>query len=317
MKKFEGKKLEFGGQRLDKFLADKLEEVSRSQVQKMIENGDVLINDIAKKSSYVLVNQDVIVIKKVIKKVPKKPKAEKFDLPVLYEDKDVLVVDKPYGMVVHPVSDGQYMEGTVVNAVLSKLKPKDFDGLRPGIVHRIDKDTSGALIVAKNEKAFKNLVEQFKERKIEKYYLVLVNGLLQHLEGVIDAPIGRGDVNRKKMHVTSDKEGKSAISLYKVLESFKVQSGKYIVSLLQVQIKTGRTHQIRVHMAAIGHPVIGDAVYGSRKLNMYFERRFGLTRQFLHAHKLKFVSPSGKNVEVTAKIPNDMEMMLEKLKREK
>lgn len=315
MKKFSGSKYRFAGERLDKFLAIEMPDLSRSKLQKFIKSGIVLVNGEASKSAYTLTNLDTITVGKTSDKVVTL-KAEKLDLPILYEDKSVLVVNKPYGMVVHPVKDGQYMSGTVVNAVLNKIDKKGFEELRPGIVHRIDKDTSGALIIAKNKIAQEKIIAQFKERKIQKYYIALVNGILQHPEGIIEAAIGRASVDRKKMRVMSDGDGKLAVSIYKVLETFKLERGKYLCSLLRVQIKTGRTHQIRVHMTALGHSVVGDSVYGNYKTNQFFKKKYGLERQFLHAHELEFVSPDkGKKVSVTAKLPEDLENVLNQMRK--
>jgi len=315
MKKFTGSKYKFAGERLDKFLAIEMSDLSRSKLQKFIKSGVVLVNGDVSKSAYTLTNLDIVTVGKTDDKVVSL-KAEKLDLPILYEDKSVLVVNKPYGMVVHPVKDGQHMSGTVVNAVLNKIEKKDFEGLRPGIVHRIDKDTSGALIVAKNKNAHEKLVMQFKERKIQKYYIVLVNGILQHPEGVIEAAIGRANMDRKKMCVTSGSSGKLAVSVYKVMETFKLEKGRYLCSLLRVHIKTGRTHQIRVHMTALGHSVVGDEVYGNHKTNQFFKKKYGLERQFLHAHELTFVSPEkSREVSVMAKLPEDLEKVLNQIKR--
>lgn len=232
-------------------------------------------------------------------------------IPILYEDKDVLVVDKPYGMVVHPAPGDRRITGTLVNALLGKIKVGQFSGLRPGIVHRLDKDTSGALIVVKNKKAAENLMAQFKSRKVQKYYLAMVCGILKHPEGIIESPIARAYADRKKMRVAHEGDGKMAVSVYKTLKTFKLEKGRYLFSLLEVQIKTGRTHQIRVHMSALGHSVVGDGVYGNRKMNRYFEEKFGLKRQFLHAQKLVFVSPATKKeVKATADLPADLQNVL-------
>ncbi len=301
---------------MDKFLAIEFPDLSRSKLQKLIKSGDILVNGESSKSAYTLTNLDTVVVGSTEDKVVTL-KAEKLDLPILYEDKSVLVVNKPYGMVVHPVKDGQYLSGTVVNAVLNKINKKEFEGLRPGIVHRIDKDTSGALIVAKTKKAQEKIIAQFKERKIQKYYIALVNGILKHPEGVVEAAIGRAGVDRKKMRVTADDEGKLAVSVYKVLETFKLERGRYLCSLLRVQIKTGRTHQIRVHMTALGHSIVGDSVYGNYKTNQFFKKKYGLERQFLHAHEVGFQSPEkDKEVFVTAKLPEDLENVLNQMRKD-
>jgi len=310
VKKYTCSKYSFEGKRLDKFLADDLKEFSRSSLQKMIKNGVITVSGLVKKPGYVLMKADVIEIAKV-KEEKLSLDSEDVNIPILYEDKDVLVVNKPYGMIVHAVDGAKSVSGTLVNAVLDKIKKGEFEGLRPGIVHRIDKDTSGALVVAKNRKSYENLVGQFKERKVGKVYLSLVCGILKHPEGIIESPIGRAVVDRKKMRVTHESEGKVAISIYKTLKTFKLANGKYSCSLLEVIIKTGRTHQIRVHMAALGNPVIGDNTYGNRKVNAFFKENFALERQFLHAHKLTFVSPATKKeVAITAALPSDLENVI-------
>lgn len=310
MVKYNNIKYSFEGKRLDKFLADTLKDLSRAQTQKLIKAGEIKVNGVSKKASYVLGEKDVVEFKKTKKKtVPLK--SEKVDLPVLYEDKDVLVVNKPYGMIVHPVDGAKSVAGTLVSAILDKIEKNEFEGLRPGIVHRIDKDTSGALVVARNKKSYEDLVQQFKDRKIEKIYLALVCGPLKYPEGIIESPIGREVVNRKRMRVVHEKDGKMAISVYRTLKTFDSAKTKYPCSLLEVKIKTGRTHQIRVHMAALGNPVIGDSTYGNRKANAFFEENFGLKRQFLHAHKLGFTSPSKKKkVSVQADLPFDLENVI-------
>lgn len=312
VKKYTCSKFKFAGKRLDMFLVEQLKSVSRSHIQKMIKNGEVFVNMRTKKPGYVLTNDDVVTVND--EKKDNELIAENIDIPILYEDKEVFVVNKPYGMVVHPVDGGQVTTGTLVNAVLNRIKVDQFDNLRPGIVHRLDKDTSGVLIVAKNKKAYEILVEQFKTRKVKKYYIAMVYGILRHPEGIIESPIGRAVVNRKKMCVSHECDGKMAISIYKTLKTFKLDKGRYSCSLLEIQIKTGRTHQIRVHMSAIGHPVVGDSTYGNRKLNNYFTKKFGLIRQFLHAQKLKFISPATKKeVTVTAFPPSDLENVIKLL----
>ncbi|MFA6918113.1 MAG: RluA family pseudouridine synthase [Candidatus Gracilibacteria bacterium] len=314
VKKYTNRKFEFVGERLDRFLVLQLKDLSRSQIQKMIKNKTILVNGELKKTGYVLTKEDVVTVENISLNKNLCLKAEKIEIPVLYEDKDVLVVDKPYGMVVHPVDGGQCMSGTLVNAVLNKIKHKQFGGLRPGIVHRIDKDTSGALVIAKNKKAAEDLIEQFKSRKVQKYYLTLVYGILKHPEGIIESPIARAYVDRKKMRVSNENEGKMAISIYKTLKIFKPEKGRYACSLLEVQIKTGRTHQIRVHMSALGYPVIGDDTYGNKKANRFFEAKFGLKRQFLHAHTLRFISPdTKKEVAIVANLPSDLNKVITQL----
>jgi len=224
------------------------------------------------------------------------------DIPVniLYEDKDLIVVDKPAGLTVHPAPG--HPTGTLVNALLSHLSDLPETGdRRPGIVHRLDRDTSGVMVVAKNSSAHANLTEQFKSRSVSKTYLVLVKGRLSPRDGAIEAPIGRNSAHREKMAVVAESRGRDARTDYHVLEYI----GDY--TLLEVKPETGRTHQIRVHLDAIGYPVAGDRVYGVKT-------RF-LSRQFVHAHRLGFTLPStGKGVEFTAELPPDLTTALEELR---
>ena len=212
----------------------------------------------------------------------------------------IILIDKPAGMVVHPGEGGTHMTGTVANAISSLVKGA---GLRPGIVHRLDKDTSGALVVAKNDESLEFLKKQFRDRKVGKIYKVLVFGKLMHEQGVIDSPIGRSFKDRKKMGIAGD--GRKAISKFSVKQVFDG------FSLLEVEIETGRTHQIRVHMAAIGHPVVGDRAYGDTKANRIFKEEYGLESQFLHAWKLKFESPdTKKSVSVLSQLAPDLKKVL-------
>lgn len=227
---------------------------------------------------------------------------------ILYEDDSCFVIDKPAGILVHPAQGKVSFDGTLIEVFRDKIKWDEVNDLRPGIVHRLDKDTSGVVVVAKNREAYKDLVEQFKSRTIKKSYLALVRGIMQHKEAVIDSPIGRSLRNRKKMALSNESLGKNAVSQYKVIKEF----GN--VSLLRIRIRTGRTHQIRVHMAGIGHPVVGDSTYGDEKFNKVFKDKFGLERQFLHAEMIKFKSPGTKKLKtVSSKLPNDLEVVLAKL----
>jgi 23S rRNA pseudouridine1911/1915/1917 synthase len=291
--------------RVDKYLAAKKPEYSRSKIQKMIKTGEVLVNGGKVKASKVLNEGDDI---KINEEAEVEQKIEKEDLPVdiLLEEKDYLVIDKPAGMVVHP-SDTGHFKGTVVNAMMGKVKKGVGEDFRPGIVHRIDKDTSGALIVARTQEGYEYFVEQFKKRKIRKIYKALVKGILLHKEGIIDSPISRDVKSRKKMGLVSEKDGKSAISRYKVVQEFENQS------LLEVEIETGRTHQIRVHMSAIDHPVIGDNTYGAGSYNRKFKEKFGLRRQFLHAERLEFIDVYGKKKKIVVDLPKDLKNVLAKL----
>ena len=229
-------------------------------------------------------------------------------MKILYEDDSCFVVDKSAGILVHPAQGKKSFDGTLLEVFRAKIKWDDNNDFRPGIVHRLDMDTSGVVVIAKNREAYKNLVEQFKFRTVKKSYLALVRGIMLHKEAVIDSPIGRSLRNRKKMALVTLSLGKNAVSEYKVIKEF----GN--VSLLRIRIRTGRTHQIRVHMAGIGHPVVGDDTYGDKKFNKVFEDKFGLERQFLHAEMIKFKSPGTKKLKtVSSKLPDDLEAVLAKL----
>jgi len=292
---------EVAGERIDKFLAGQLQEVSRSRIQTLIDEEKVLVNRRKVKANYKLREGDLI---KVSLPEPEKleVKAEPIALDILYEDEDLIVINKPQGMVVHPAA-GNY-EGTLVNALLHHCK--DLSGinglLRPGIVHRIDKDTSGVLVVAKNDFAHRHLAKQIKDHSVKRIYYALVHGVLQEPAGIIEAPIGRDQKDRKKMAVVLT--GKEAITQYWTLETFKDYS------FVKLQLKTGRTHQIRVHMAYLGHPVVGDPKYGPSKPH------FDLQGQALHAAVLGCEHPrTGKYMEFSAPLPETMERVLDLLRR--
>ncbi|MDD7220503.1 MAG: RluA family pseudouridine synthase [Clostridia bacterium] len=291
------------GVRIDRFLSENTEELSRSYLQKLIKEQKVLVNSIPAKSSYKVQANDLVTVE-----MPQvtEPDILPEDIPldILYEDEDILVVNKPKGMVVHP-SAGHYT-GTLVNAVMYHCRDhlSGINGiLRPGIVHRIDKDTTGALLVCKTDHAHKILAEQLKEHSIKRRYRAIVSGVLKEDQGTIDAPVGRHPVDRKKMAVNY-KNGKEAVTHYQVLERFS--NATYI----ECRLETGRTHQIRVHMTSIGHPLLGDEVYGSGK-NPYH-----LQGQALHAMVLGFVHPtSGEYMEFTAPLPEYFLKLLDKLRK--
>lgn len=291
------------GKRLDTYLAKKLK-LSRNAIQRLIKEDNVHINKQTPKKSGVKLNKTDIIAYRIPKVKKTKIKAEKIPLEIIFENNDMLVINKEAGLVVHPDSTG-HESGTIVNAVLAHCKKLSGIGgkLRPGIVHRLDKDTSGALLIAKNDKTHEKLSKLFQERKVEKKYWALVKGTPKTKKGHIEAPIRRNRKERKQMAIS--KQGKTAITEFEVLEAFPK------VSLLEVDIKTGRTHQIRLHLASIGHPVIGDSVYGNDKINKEFKEKFKLKRQFLHAKTLKinkktFTAPLSKDLENTLNTLRDM-----------
>jgi 23S rRNA pseudouridine1911/1915/1917 synthase len=276
--------------RLDVFLSRYFEDKSRSYLQNLIEEGNVKVNEKLKKSNYKLKAGEKVDIL-IPEPVGLDVEPEDIPLDIVYEDNDVIVINKPQGMIVHPAA-GVY-NGTLVNALLNHCK--DLSGIngvaRPGIVHRIDKDTSGVLVVAKNDNSHNKLSEQFKDHSMTRAYIALVEGILKKDEGTIDAPLGRHPVERIKIAVIKD--GRRAVTHYRVLERFNSNT------LVECVLETGRTHQIRVHMAHIGHPLVGDPVYGYKK------QRFNLKGQMLHAKKLGFIHPStGEYIEFQSDLPD-------------
>lgn len=288
-------------QRLDQFIKKKLIYISRSRIKYLIEENSVLVNLKSSKPSYKVKRGDVIkVILPPEEKIELIPKEVPFD--IIYEDEDIAVINKPSGIVVHP-SPG-HKENTLVQGLLLKLKNLSSIGgkIRPGIVHRLDKDTSGIMIVAKNDFSHQKLVLDFKERYIEKTYLALVYNKMSFKEGKIETYIGRHPINRKKMAVL--KEGKLAITFYQVLEVFKK------ASLVLIKPLTGRTHQIRVHFSYIGHPILGDPVYGGIKHDIPKPPRL-----MLHSYQISFLHPKTlKKLEFTAPLPEDFKKYLEIIK---
>jgi len=291
--------LEEEDERIDKWISNTLQSLSRSYIQKLIKENNVLVNGRSQKASYRLKADDEIRFQ-----IPDASEpsilAEDIPLSILYEDEDILIVDKPKGMVVHP-APGHY-SGTLVNAVMFHCKDglSGINGiLRPGIVHRIDKDTTGSLIVCKNDTAHQLIASQLKEHSITRKYRAIIHGRLPEEEGRIDAPIGRDEKDRKKMAVNK-KNGKPAVTHYRVLKSFREYS------YIECSLETGRTHQIRVHMASIGHPILGDTVYGDRRTNYHLEG------QTLHAMTIGLKHPStGEYLEVSAPLPAYFEHLLE------
>jgi 23S rRNA pseudouridine1911/1915/1917 synthase len=282
------------GKRLDSFLHERLPGFSRSRLQSWIKEGRVLVNDASVRASYLIRGGESISVAPA-ELPPLKAQAEELPIRILYQDDDVVVVDKPAGMVVH--AGAGHHSGTLVNALLhhfGSLSSVNGD-LRPGIVHRLDRETSGVLVVARTDRAHQSLAAQFHDRKVEKVYLALVNGHMKTRTGRITAPIARDPIRRTRM-TTKLASGRSALTEYEVLEEF--ESASY----LRVRIGTGRTHQIRVHLASIGHPIVGDRLYGAPPL-----RAGGLPRFFLHAHYLAFDSPStGQRIAVESPLPPDL-----------
>lgn len=289
------------GIRIDKFLSDELPEMSRSYIQKLIKEDQVTVNGKIVKANYKLSADDFVVVCQPELKEPD-ILAEDIPLDILYEDEDFLVINKPKGMVVHP-SAGHY-SGTLVNALMYYCKD-DLSGIngvmRPGIVHRIDMDTTGSLLVCKNDYTHQNLAEQLKEHSLKRVYHAIVHGVLKEDEGTIDAPIGRHPIDRKKMSINY-KNGKEAVTHYKVIQRFKDYT------YIQCQLETGRTHQIRVHMASIKHPLLGDAVYGPAKCP------FKLQGQTLHAKIIGITHPrTNEYIEADAPLPEYFVSLLKKL----
>lgn len=293
---------EMEGERIDKCISNYLESLSRSYIQKIIKDGKAYVNDAVVKANYKVKVDD-----KVQFEIPdcEEPDIPPQDIPldILYEDKDILIVNKPKDMVVHP-APGHY-EGTLVNAIMFHCKDElsGINGvLRPGIVHRIDKDTTGSIIICKNDEAHRKIARQLKEHSITRKYRAIVYGRIMEEEGTVNAPIGRHPTDRKKMAI-NEKNGKPAVTHYKVLERFD----KY--TYIECQLETGRTHQIRVHMTSIGHPLLGDEVYGNAKC------LFKLEGQTLHAMTIGFIHPTtGEYVEYEAPLPEYFEHLLQILR---
>ncbi|MBM4463984.1 MAG: RluA family pseudouridine synthase [Chloroflexi bacterium] len=294
-----------GGQRLDKYVAQTVPDLSRSRARKLIEEGLVKVNGGLAKPSYRVEVGDLVVVHIPLPE-PMEVRPEAIPLNIVYEDEGIIVVNKPAGMVVHPAYG--HRTGTLVNAVLAHCPElaRAEDALRPGIVHRLDKDTSGLIIVAKNDLACRHLQRQFKRREVKKVYLALLEGSLEPARGVIEAPIGRDKKRRKRMAVM--RGGREARTEYQVVEYFHGGGG---YTLVEAEPRTGRTHQVRIHFASIGHPLAGDLVYGFRK-----QRLSSLQRQFLHARTLGFRLPgSDEYIELMAELPDDLRVVLEELKR--
>lgn len=286
------------GERLDVFLTRKWPDFSRSHIQKLIAKGEVVTVGKVRKANYKLTLGDEVKIT-LPEAVPVAIEAENILLDILYEDDDIIVVNKARGMVVHPAAGVN--SGTLVNALLYHCD--DLSGIngeiRPGIVHRLDKDTSGVMVCAKNDKAHVNLAEQIRTKAAHRIYLAIVNGNIKEETGIIKGDIGRHPIERKKMAIVKE-NGKPAVTHFKVLERF----GDF--TLVECKLETGRTHQIRVHMASIGHPLVNDPKYGPKKASP-----FAIKGQALHSHELTLTHPtSGEEMNFTAPLPDDMEKIL-------
>ncbi|HLY43119.1 MAG TPA: RluA family pseudouridine synthase [Terracidiphilus sp.] len=322
---------EAAGQRLDQFLTAQLEGVSRSRVQLLLGQGDVLVDDARPKASLKLRGGERIVISGEPHPVPLKAIAEDIPLDVVYEDEDLAVINKPAGMMVHAGSgqnEDARSRGTLVNALLHRFRALSSKGgaLRPGIVHRLDKNTSGLIIVAKHDAAHAALGRMFSARSIHKTYIALVQGWVEQRKGTINAAIGRDPVRRTRMTTRATQNGRSAVSHYEVVRRLDTRFGKF--TLIRVRIETGRTHQIRVHMASIGHPVVGDTLYGAagqlsaelelesrrKKPKMPEPEKIRLGRNFLHAAELEFAHPvSGRMLRLEAPLPQELHTFLDQI----
>jgi 23S rRNA pseudouridine1911/1915/1917 synthase len=298
---------EEAGVRIDRYLAGVLPGQSRSQIQRLIKDGKVQVGEQPVRSNRLVHAGDTIVVD-IPEPVSAVPQAEALELNIVYQDSDVVVVDKPAGMVVHPAAG--HAQGTLVNALLHQVKDLSGIGgeLRPGIVHRLDRGTSGLMVIAKHDTAHAELSRQFHDREVEKEYVALVWGLVQAGKR-IDLPIGRDPNDRKKMSATARRARSATTRVTKALHLPGV-------SLIHVAIRTGRTHQIRVHLSEIGHPIVGDAVYGGVRTRMAAGLRpvLGLDRPFLHAFRLKFHHPSdGRIMEFESPLPHDLQSVLDQI----
>ena len=294
---------DYVGIRLDKVIAELDKDISRSMIQKLLDENKIKVNDKLQKASYKTKLNDIIILEEII---AKETKLIPQDIPIdiIYEDSDIIVVNKPKGMVVHPANGNP--DGTLANAIMNICKDS-LSGIggeiRPGIVHRIDKDTSGLLIIAKNDKAHINLSQQIKNREITKRYVALVRGVVKENKATIDMPIGRSNSDRKKMSVKKD--GKNAITHFEVIKRYNGYT------YLDLKIDTGRTHQIRVHLSEIGYPIVGDEVYSNGK------NPFNVKGQMLHAKSLDFKHPiTGKAMHLEAPLPTYFEDVINRLEKE-
>ena len=313
---------EHAGERLDSFLTSKFDGVSRSRVQELISAGKVLVNDKPAKPSLKLQGNEEIAVLGPPERPPLRPVSEEIPLDITYEDDDLAVINKPAGMMVHAgagATEDARNRGTLVNALLHHFGTLSGVGgeLRPGIVHRLDKQTSGLMVIAKNDAAHRKLALQFSQRKVNKTYIALVHGWLKQDEGTIARSISRDRVRRTRM-TTRSANGREAVSHYRVVESLDTGYGKF--TLVRIKIDTGRTHQIRVHMASLGHPVVGDTLYGApseirgsgQKQRL---KSISLERNFLHSAELQLTHPrTGQRISENSSLPSELEGFLEKLR---
>jgi len=293
------------GQRIDIFLAGKTG-ITRSQIQKLMDKGDVLVNGVPVSRNYRVKPSDRIIVQVPAEK-PGELTPEPIPVEILYQDEYIVVVNKPAGMVVYPAAG--HGHGTLMNALAHHCGRLASVGgpLRPGVVHRLDKDTSGVMVIAADDSAYYDLVEQFRRRTIKRRYITLVHGNIRGDAGEIALPIGRSESDRKKMS-TRVRRGKEAVTRWKVLERFG------IATLLEARLGTGRTHQIRVHLSSLGHPVLGDKTYGRKTELEIRKNKVSLPRQMLHAEMLGFTHPaSGEYMEFSSQLPEDMKKVLGKL----
>ncbi len=292
--------VESGGARLDRYISERVPELSRAAAQRLIDDGFIFVDNHARKASYRVQAGETIRVE-IPPPEPATLRAENIPLAIVYEDDDVLVLNKPAGLVVHPAAG--HADGTLANAVLAHCPNLNVGGVeRPGIVHRLDSETSGIIVVAKNDAALRDLQAQFKARRVHKTYLALVEGNVRPPRGKIDAPIGRDPKHRQKMAVVTSGVTRQAVTIYHTLAT------RNNYTLVQAEPQTGRTHQIRVHLAFLGFPVVADAIYGKAK------NALGLSRQFLHAWQITFTLPrDGRAIHFVAPLPAELRAPLEAL----
>jgi 23S rRNA pseudouridine1911/1915/1917 synthase len=310
---------EDAGKRVDRFVAERLDGVSRARVQELIASGKVRVNGAEAKASLKLRGGERVEVVGEAQTAPLKAMAEEIPLKIVYEDEDLAVIDKPAGMMVHAgagATDDARNRGTLVNALLHHFASLSGVGgeLRPGIVHRLDKETSGLIIVAKNDGAHQKLGAQFAAREVEKKYLALVHGWVKKDAGTLAQSIGRDPVRRTRM-TTRVEGGRAAVTHYRAVRRLDTRFGKF--TLLEVKIDTGRTHQIRVHVAAMGYPVVGDTTYGAPKQARGKSAAIGLARNFLHSAELEFRHPrSGETIALKSELPQELRDFLSRVEGE-